>query len=95
MGQKAANQKNNRVVNGYNFQPGNPNDLAEKMLDLLDHPDHWLAMGSASLEKVQAHRIEFPVSAYEKVYEEVRLGKKFSIKKTKPAFFDIGGPTNR
>jgi 1,2-diacylglycerol 3-alpha-glucosyltransferase len=58
-------------VNGLLFHPGDVEDAARCMTWLVDHPDQWLAMGAASLERVQPHRLENTVQRYERLYQNV------------------------
>ena len=44
-----------------------------------DHPDRWANMGTASLEKVQAHSLENIVHEYETLYEKVVSGSRLDF----------------
>ena len=55
-------------VNGYLFEPGNSQDAARCIQQLVDHVDQWPQMGAASLQKVQAHSIENMFKSYEDIY---------------------------
>ena len=63
-------------VNGYLFQPGDPQDAARCMAKLTDHPEHWAGMGAAGLEIVSGHRFEHTLRQYEAVYRSVLDGKR-------------------
>jgi len=54
--------------NGLLFHPGDVDDAARCMAILVDHPERWPAMGSASLERVQAHSLDNIISRYEELY---------------------------
>jgi 1,2-diacylglycerol 3-alpha-glucosyltransferase len=54
--------------NGYLFKPGDPADAAHYMELLADHPEHWPAMGKASLARAQAHSLDTTVSRFEELY---------------------------
>jgi 1,2-diacylglycerol 3-alpha-glucosyltransferase len=57
--------------NGFLFSPGNVEDAA-KCIDLLaEHPERWQAMGTASLELVQAHSIENTINLYQQLYQSI------------------------
>ena len=62
-------------INGSLFKSGNAADAARCMEWLADHPERWSDMGSASLEKVQAHSLENIVHEYETLYEKVLSGE--------------------
>jgi len=61
-------------VNGLLFHPGNVEDAARCMEWFANHPERWLGMGKASLEKVQAHRLTNIISQYETLYEKLLAG---------------------
>lgn len=58
-------------LNGYLFDPGNPQDAARRMAQLADQPAQWGRMGAASLRKAEAHSIENTLCSYEKLYESL------------------------
>jgi len=58
-------------VNGYLFEPGNAEDAAKYIKELVAHPEKRPAMGQASLEKVQHHSIQNTFDRYEKVYQDL------------------------
>ena len=56
-------------VNGYLFEPGNADDLAEKLRRVLTaSPEEYLAMQEASLKGVEIHDIERTLDTFEKLY---------------------------
>jgi glycosyltransferase involved in cell wall biosynthesis len=55
-------------VNGYLFKPGNAEDAAHYIKELVMHPERRPEMGQASLKKVQHHSIQNTYDSYEKVY---------------------------
>jgi glycosyltransferase involved in cell wall biosynthesis len=61
-------------VNGLLFKPGDVADAARCMEWFADHPERWSGMGTASLEKAQAHSRENIVRQYETLYEKVLAG---------------------
>lgn len=58
-------------LNGLLFKPGDVADAARCMKWFADNPERWPALGSASLEKVQAHSLENMVRQYETLYQKV------------------------
>jgi 1,2-diacylglycerol 3-alpha-glucosyltransferase len=58
-------------VNGLLFQPGSVADAIRCMEWFIENPSRWSEMGSASLEKVQAHSLENIVHQYETLYRKV------------------------
>lgn len=56
-------------VNGYLFQPGNPEDAARYLASLANHPERLPALGASSLEKVKPHSLENTLSRYEEIYQ--------------------------
>jgi glycosyltransferase involved in cell wall biosynthesis len=61
-------------VNGLLFTPGDVADAACCLEWFADHPERWSEMGTAGLEKVQAHSLENVVQRYETLYDAIRLG---------------------
>ena len=56
-------------VNGYLFEPGNAEDLAEKLLLVLDaSPEKRRAMGEASHRMMSKHSFEKTLDTFERVY---------------------------
>ncbi|CAI9390960.1 glycosyltransferase [Microbacterium sp. T2.11-28] len=56
-------------VNGYLFEPGDVDDLADKLRRVLTAaPDEYLRMQQASLEGVNVHDIEKTLDTFEKLY---------------------------
>ena len=66
-------------INGLLFKPGDAKDAARCMEWFADHPDRWANMGTASLEKVQAHSLENIVHEYETLYEKVVSGSRLDF----------------
>ena len=58
-------------INGYLFKPGDAKDAACYMEMLTDQKDQRKAMGKASLIKVQPHRLENTIQAYENFYQSL------------------------
>jgi glycosyltransferase involved in cell wall biosynthesis len=55
--------------NGYLFEPGNVDDLADKLrLVLTASPEEYLRMQQASLDGVEIHDIEKTLDTFEKLY---------------------------
>ncbi|MFT4137247.1 glycosyltransferase [Microbacterium sp.] len=62
-------------VNGYLFEPGNVDDLADKLRRVLTaSPEEYLAMQQASLAGVEVHDIERTLDTFEKLYRGEPLG---------------------
>ncbi len=55
-------------VNGYLFQPAQPEDAARKMHQLMDECRKWSAMGQASFERSQGHSLQNTITHYEEQY---------------------------
>jgi 1,2-diacylglycerol 3-alpha-glucosyltransferase len=58
-------------VNGYLFQPVQPEDAAHKMNQLMQEREKWSAMGQASLERSQGHSLQSTITHYEEQYRMV------------------------
>jgi len=58
-------------VNGYLFEPGHSQQLADYVCDILTCDDRRKAMGRASLSIVKAHSLEDAVSGYESIYAQL------------------------
>jgi glycosyltransferase involved in cell wall biosynthesis len=55
--------------NGYLFEPGNPDDLAEKLTRVLTtSPDEYRRMQEASLKFIKPHDIERTLNVFERLY---------------------------
>jgi hypothetical protein len=55
--------------NGYLFEPGNVDDLADKLRRVLTaSPEEYLRMQQASLDGVEIHDIEKTLDTFEKLY---------------------------
>ncbi len=57
--------------NGFLFRPGDPQDAARCMRQLLEMRSRWPAMGTASRRIVQSHHIENTISDYEALYQKL------------------------
>ncbi len=55
-------------VNGYLFQPAQPEDAARKMNQLIEEREKWSAMGQASFERSQGHSLQNTITHYEEQY---------------------------
>jgi len=55
-------------VNGYLFRPGDAEDVARRMNQLVAERDRWAEMGQASWERVRLHSLENTLRRYEEVY---------------------------
>ena len=61
--------------NGYLFEPGNVDDLADKLRRVLTaSPEEYLRMQQASLDGVEIHDIENTLDTFEKLYRGEPLG---------------------
>lgn len=60
-------------INGYRFKPRDPEDLANKIIHILENPKLAKKMGEKSLEKVEKHIVEDTFDSFEKIY--TRLAK--------------------
>jgi 1,2-diacylglycerol 3-alpha-glucosyltransferase len=67
-------------VNGYLFQPAQPEDAARKMHQLMEECRKWSAMGQASFERSQGHSLRNTITHYEEQYrmaaETIRIEKR-------------------
>ncbi|WP_420793577.1 glycosyltransferase [Microbacterium thalli] len=62
-------------VNGYLFEPGDIDDLTDKLRRVLTaSPDEYLRMQQASLDGVEIHDIERTLDTFEKLYRGEPLG---------------------
>ena len=57
-------------VNGYLFE-ATTEDLARKMLIMLEHRDRWTAMGENSMDRMRRHDMPSVLGEVEEVYEEL------------------------
>lgn len=55
-------------VNGYLFQPAQPEDAARKMHQLMHECRKWSAMGQSSFERSQGHSLQNTITHYEEQY---------------------------
>jgi 1,2-diacylglycerol 3-alpha-glucosyltransferase len=56
--------------NGYLFEPGQSEAVADGMAYLVDHRDEWPRMGQASREHAVEHSLENTIRRYEEVYQK-------------------------
>ena len=67
-------------VNGYLFQPTQPEDAARKMHQIMEESEKWSAMGQARLERSQGHSLQNTIAHYEEQYrlatEKIRVEKR-------------------
>jgi 1,2-diacylglycerol 3-alpha-glucosyltransferase len=67
-------------VNGYLFQPAQPEDAARKINQLMQEREKWSAMGQASFERSQGHSLQNTITHYEEQYrmvmEEIRVEQR-------------------
>lgn len=63
-------------VNGYLFPPGNAQALAQKMKELLNHPEHWSAMGKTGRQAATRHDLAETIAAYQKIYHLIIAGHR-------------------
>jgi 1,2-diacylglycerol 3-alpha-glucosyltransferase len=67
-------------VNGYLFQPAQPEDAARKMHQLMEEYEKWSVMGWASLERSQGHSLQNTITHYEEQYrmaaEKIHVEKR-------------------
>jgi glycosyltransferase involved in cell wall biosynthesis len=61
-------------INGHLYQPGNPAQLAEKLLDVLSSGERRAEMGARSREIVAAHDVERSLDAYLAFYDDALAG---------------------
>jgi glycosyltransferase involved in cell wall biosynthesis len=55
-------------MNGFTFEPGDPQDAARKIDLLVGQPQRWTGMGAASLARAQAHSLEHVLQRYAELY---------------------------
>jgi len=70
-------------VNGYLFQPAQPEDAARKMHQLMEECRKWSAMGQASFERSQGHSLQNTITHYEEQYR--MAAEKIHIEQRKVA----------
>jgi glycosyltransferase involved in cell wall biosynthesis len=58
-------------INGFLFDPGDVDMLAEKMVDVCRHSTDLSAMGQASLELIKDHDYKHTVDEFERLYSEL------------------------
>lgn len=67
-------------VNGYLFQPIQPEDIARRMNQLMEEREQWPSMGWTSFERSQGHSLQNTIMHYEEQYrmatENIRLERR-------------------
>jgi len=58
-------------VNGYLFEAGNAEDAAWCMATMTDDPDSWSRLSQASLERIEAHRMQNTIDRYIELYRSL------------------------
>ena len=80
--------------NGYLFPPGDAEALAQKMTDMLMHPEHWPAMGEASRQVAMHHDLAKSIAAYQQIYRQVLEANNTTGRAAKPIlFYDRPSPS--
>jgi glycosyltransferase involved in cell wall biosynthesis len=72
-------------LNGYLFKPGDASNAARGMEKLADHPELWVGMGAASLERALPHSLEAVMKRNEALYEMILTGRVATELETPPA----------
>jgi glycosyltransferase involved in cell wall biosynthesis len=70
--------------NGYLFQPGNANDLAEKIELMASMERNWPAMSAHSYKVVQNHQLNLTIERYERLYLQVIRQRKTQLTQKSP-----------
>ena len=70
--------------NGLLFQPGNEDDLAEKMDQMAATPGRWKQMGIIGKEMVQNHQLSSTIDGYEKLYTQMQSHQPQEVHKQVP-----------
>jgi glycosyltransferase involved in cell wall biosynthesis len=73
--------------NGWLFPPGDAEALAQKMTDMLTHPERWPAMGEASRQTAMHHDLAESVDAYQRIYRQVLAAGDTAQQTAKPFLF--------
>jgi len=80
--------------NGHLFPPGDAEALAQKMTDMLTHPERWLAMGEASRQAAMHHDLAKSIDAYQQIYRQVLEANDATKQAAKPIlFYDRPSPS--
>ncbi len=56
-------------VNGCLFTPGDPQDAASQIEQLIQNRDQWETMGQVSMERARRHRLDAVMGKYERIYQ--------------------------
>lgn len=58
--------------NGYLFRPGDPEDMARYMRQLLQEQERWPLMGAVSMRIAQEHSLERTLDRYKALYDQIQ-----------------------
>jgi glycosyltransferase involved in cell wall biosynthesis len=81
-------------VNGYLYEPGQPDQLAARLLDILASDDRRAEMGDRSRELVEEHDVERSLDAYEAFYRDA-LERRAASGAEEPAMATDPAPGGR
>jgi len=65
-------------LNGYLFHPGDPEDAARRIRQLVLERDRWAAMGTASVARASMHSLDNTVRSYESLYHSLLVEREAS-----------------
>lgn len=66
-------------VNGYLFKSGDYKDLSLRINTMLENQAHWGKMGKESRRRAEPHSLENTISAYEKLYMDIRSANRIAF----------------
>jgi hypothetical protein len=81
-------------VTGYLFEPGNALDLANRMSELVAHPERIEKFGAAGFAKIQRHTYENSIRSILAVYHEIRNTNSDAVADSKAVISCAGGQFN-
>jgi len=65
-------------VNGYLFRPGDAEDAARRIAQLVEERERWAAMGAASAAQVAPHSLENTLQCYDTLYRSLLVQRRVS-----------------
>ena len=71
-------------INGYLFRPGDAQDAARRMAQLINEHERWTAMGAASLAQVIPHSLENTLRRYDDLYHSLLAEQPVRIHASNP-----------
>ena len=72
-------------INGYLVNPGDIENMAQRIVDVLENPEMAKRMGKAGRKVAESHSVQASISSHEAHYKRIISQPVIHLKRTKPA----------